>query len=97
MQADTFEWDDAKAEVNYRKHGVDFETATEVFADLFATEEFDRESSLDGEDRFRMTGTGGGALLTVIYTQRDERIRIISARRATRREHDDYYSANSKE
>jgi uncharacterized DUF497 family protein len=38
MDDDTFEWDDAKAESNYRKHGVDFETATETFADPFAIE-----------------------------------------------------------
>ena len=97
MQDDEFEWDDAKAEDNYLKHGVDFETATEVFADLFAIEEPDPRSDDYGEDRFCITGMGGGALLVVVYTEREERIRIISARRATKREHDDYYRQNSKE
>jgi uncharacterized DUF497 family protein len=97
MQDDEFEWDDAKAEANYQKHGVDFETATEVFADLFAIEELDPGSDDHGEDRYRITGMGGGALLVVVYTEREERIRIISARRATKREHDDYYHQNSKE
>jgi len=41
MPDDTFEWDDAKAAGNYRKHGVDFETATEAFADPFAIERAD--------------------------------------------------------
>lgn len=97
MRDDEFEWDDEKAEANYRKHGVAFETATEVFADAFAIEDRDPESDDYGEERFRVTGMGGGALLVVVYAEREERIRIISARRATKKEHDDYYRQNSQD
>jgi uncharacterized DUF497 family protein len=92
-----FDWDDAKAEANYRKHGVDFETATEAFADHFALERLDPSSIDYGEDRFLITGMAGGRLVTVVYTERDETIRLISARGASKREHDDYYRQNSQE
>jgi uncharacterized protein len=85
-----FEWDEPKAASNLRKHGVDFETAKQVFADPFAVDAFDPLSADYGEDRFVITGYGGGRLLTVTYTLRDETIRLISARKATRKEHDDY-------
>jgi uncharacterized DUF497 family protein len=92
-----FNWDDLKAEANYRKHGVDFETATEVFDDHLALERFDPLSEEYDEDRFLITGMAGGHLVTVVYTERNGTIRIISARRATKREHDDYYRQNSQE
>jgi uncharacterized protein len=89
-----FEWDDAKAEANFRKHGVHFDVATEAFRDLFGVEDVD--TSMDyGEPRFKLTALAARRLITVIYTEREERIRIISARQATRREHDRYYSQNS--
>ena len=91
-----FEWDGAKAAANFGKHGVDFATATEVFADPFAIEALDPDSDMHGEARFRITGRGGGVLPTVVYTDRHERIRIISARRATRQEHDNDHIANSQ-
>jgi hypothetical protein len=91
-----FEWDDAKAEANFRKHGLDFETATEVFRDVFAIDDFDARMDY-GEQHFQIIGHVGGKLVTVIYTERGERIRIISARHATRREHDRYYHKNSQD
>ena len=91
----TFEWDAAKAEANYRKHGVDFPTATEAFGDPFGIEEFDPFSDEYGEDRFRLIAMGGGSLLAVVYVERTGNIRIISARHASRQEHDDYYRQNS--
>jgi uncharacterized protein len=97
MHDDAFEWDDAKAESNYRKHGVDFETATEAFADPFAIERVESSAARDREERFLITGMAADGLLTVVYTMRRERIRLISARRATRREHDNYYRQNSEE
>jgi uncharacterized DUF497 family protein len=90
-----FEWDPAKAEANDRKHGVDFPTATEAFGDPSGIEEFDPRSDEYGEDRFILIAMGGGALLFVVFTERDDAIRIISARQATRQEHDDYYRQNS--
>ncbi|HEX7760090.1 MAG TPA: BrnT family toxin [Caulobacteraceae bacterium] len=97
MGDDLFEWDAAKAEANYLKHGVDFPTAAEVFSDPFGIEEADPRSAGYGEDRFLLTGMGGGSLLTVVYTERGESLRIISARRATKHEHDNYFLQNSQE
>jgi uncharacterized protein len=92
-----FDWDDVKAESNYRKHGVSFETAARVFEDHFALERFDASSGEYGEDRFIITGMARGRLLTVVHTERDEITRIISARKASKSEHDDYFSQNSEE
>ena len=50
-----------------------------------------------GEHRFQIIDHAAGKLVTVIYTERGERIRIISARQATRREHDRYYHKNSQD
>lgn len=91
-----FEWDEAKGEANFRKHGVDFATATRVFADPFAIERLDRSTAY-GEIRLLITGMAEGALLTVVYTERGEVVRIISARRATKKEHDNYYRQNAQE
>ncbi len=93
MMDDAFEWDDAKAAENYAKHGVDFETARQVFRDPFAIEVLDDREDY-GEDRFVLIGTAEGVLLTVIHTERDGRIRLISARHATRPEHDEYFAQN---
>ena len=69
---------------------MSFETATEVFSDPFAIERRDDREDY-GEDRFILIGIAEGTVLTVVYTERDGRIRIISARQATKREQDDYF------
>ncbi len=84
-----FEWDTRKADHNQSKHGVTFETASYVFADPYALTEQDRLER--GELRWRTIGLVGGiSVLFVAHTVEqqgpDELIRIISARRATRRE-----------
>lgn len=84
-----FEWDEAKAGTNVRKHGVRFEDAMLVFADPFALVHQDRIAG--GELRWQTLGLVGGILLLLVaHTVRseaaDEIIRIISARRATRKE-----------
>jgi uncharacterized DUF497 family protein len=94
MASDDFEWDEAKAAENYAKHGVSFEMATEVFKDPFAVERLDDREDY-GEDRFILVGTAEGVLLTVVHTERNSCIRIISARRATKYEQDDYFTENS--
>ncbi len=84
-----FEWDRSKAKVNGQKHGVSFEEAQSVFYDEFAVQFFDDEHSLPDEDRFLMLGMSSGAnLLIVCHCEREAGgvIRIISARRATKRE-----------
>jgi uncharacterized protein len=92
-----FDWRDTedKAARNLRDHGVSFELATTVFNDPFAVERLDDRDDY-GEERFVITGIAEGNIhLLVVYTERQGRIRIISARRATKREQDDYFRQNS--
>jgi uncharacterized protein len=96
MMADDFEWDQAKAAANYKKHGVRFEHAVGAFEDPFALIELD-ESEEYGEDRFLLTGRAAGGILVVVYTERGERVRIISAREATEYERRNYYRAAQKD
>jgi len=67
--------------------------AKEVFKDPFAVERLDDREEYD-EDRFILIGTVEAAVLTVVYTEREGRIRLISARRASRHEQDDYFIQN---
>jgi len=84
-----FEWDPVKARTNQRKHGVAFEDAMHVFEDSYAL--FEPDTGSAGEVRWRALGRAGGvAVLLVAHTVReegeDEVVRLISARRATRKE-----------
>jgi uncharacterized protein len=89
-----FEWDDAKAEANERKHGVSFTEAMTIFADPLSVTGYDpRHAAAD--DRFLTMGTSvAGRLLVVSHTDRGDAVRIISARMATRRERKDYEDGN---
>ena len=83
-----FEWDAEKAAINVEKHGVAFEEAQSVFYDEIAVQFFDEEHSIS-EDRFFLLGMSTGArLLLVCHCERESGniIRIISARKATKRE-----------
>lgn len=92
MQSELFEWDDEKAESNLHKHGVDFEEAATVFDDLYARYETDMLHSGD-ETRGIVTGFSSmSRVLLVVYTERTERIRFISARKATPAERRAYES-----
>jgi uncharacterized protein len=82
MQSDEFEWDDAKAKANLRKHKISFRAASRVFDDPLVLIEQDLAEDY-GEDRFLATGLIEGLLITVAYTERDDRVRIISARKAS--------------
>jgi hypothetical protein len=85
-----FEWDDTKANSNLKKHGIDFLDAVSIFLDPLRLEWLDDRRKY-GEDRFRTIGTESkGHVLHVVYTEREGRIRIISARLATRREREAY-------
>jgi uncharacterized DUF497 family protein len=87
-----FEWDPAKAERNLTKHGVSFEEAVTAFSDPLSLTVFDPDHSAD-EDRYVLQGVSSfGRLLVVAHTDRAARIRIISARLATRRERRSYAS-----
>ena len=94
MNDDEFEWDEDKAEANLRKHKISFQEASRVFDDLFALIEQDLSEDF-GEDRFLATGVIKGSLVTVVYTERDERIRIISARKANSDEQKRYYCSQT--
>ena len=86
----SFEWDEAKARTNARKHGVRFEEAATVFADPVSLTIPDPAHS-EAEDRYVILGESyTGKLLVVVHTERGDNLRIISARRATRRERQNY-------
>ena len=92
-----FEWDAAKAAANRSKHGISFELATRVFADPLAVSRQDRVKG--GEQRWQTIGLVDGVLLLLVaHTVRDESesevIRIISARKATRKERRDHEQEN---
>jgi hypothetical protein len=85
-----FEWDPDKAARNLAKHGVSFDEAATVFGDPLAMTYFDPDHS-DEEDRFVTFGhSDQGRLLVVSHTDREVRVRIISARAATRKERRQY-------
>ena len=90
-----FEWDDAKAAANLRDHGVSFARATAACRDPFAVEWIDDRQAY-GEERFILLGMKDGQILVVVYTERNTRIRIISARRATKHEEDLYFRQNAR-
>ena len=93
LRNDRFEWDDRKAKRNARDHDVTFELACLVFDDAKAVDRLDLDES--DEDRMLITGLVGDVLLTVCFVERVPRLRIISARKATNREDDDYNEANA--
>lgn len=81
-----FEWDYQKAASNLHKHGVSFDEAVSVFADVRALTFADTDHS-ESEDRSRTFGfSSRGRLLVVVHTERRNSVRIISARKTTRYE-----------
>ena len=82
-----FEWDEEKERINIEKHGIDFRTAVQVFHDENRIEYFDKIHSI-GEDRYITIGMIGERMIiiTLVYTQRVDVIRVISARVATKKE-----------
>ena len=87
-----FEWDDNKEKINIVKHGIDFSTAAHVFQDENRIEFFDEVHS-EYEDRYITIGqiNGIAIIVMVVYTERENAIRIISARKATNQETTMYY------
>lgn len=87
-----FEWDDEKARANIKKHGIDFETAARVFADENRLEIYDEVHS-ETEDRYITIGMidNVACVVMVVYTERGEAVRLISARKATSQERRMYY------
>ena len=89
MESDEFEWDDAKAEANSRKHHISFREASRVFDDPLVLIVQDLSEDY-GEERFLATGLVEDLLITVVYTERGDSIRIISARKANANERRTY-------
>ncbi len=77
-----FEWDKEKANENFKKHGVSFEEAALAFFDDNAVELFDELNS-GAEIRYQLVGISNTRLIFIAYTERNEKIRIISARKAS--------------
>jgi len=92
-----FEWDDKKARVNREKHGVSFDEAALAMDDPEAWTTIDTDHSTSREQREWRIGLAGSTLLVVIFTRRIERdsLRIISARRAGRRDRRKYERRNA--
>ena len=85
-----FEWDPNKAEANLSKHEVSFEEAVTVFADPLARIFRDEEHSVDELREIIIGHSAGHQLMLVNFTGINDRVRIFSARKATRRERKDY-------
>ncbi|MCP4406273.1 MAG: BrnT family toxin [Gammaproteobacteria bacterium] len=88
----SFEWHEAKSMANLSKHGISFEEAKSVFFDEYAVQFYDEDHS-SSEDRFVMLGISNQSrVLIVCHCERNsgETIRIISARKATKKEHSFY-------
>ena len=96
MQDDEFEWDDTKAATNLVDHKVSFDAARLAFGDVFAVSREDRRESY-GEERHLLIGMAQDRLLAVVYTLREERLRIISARFAEPRERRRYHEENTQD
>ncbi len=88
-----FEWDPNKAARNVEKHQVSFEEAATVFDDLLFITVIDEEHSVEEERYITIGLSQRGRLLLVAHTDRAGRIRIISARKATKREEKFYAEA----
>lgn len=79
-----FEWDEAKRRANYRKHGLDFRDAEKVFQGMTLTAEDKRQDY--GEKRLISLGRLEDIVVVVVYTERSEKVRLISMRRANQKE-----------
>lgn len=86
-----FEWDDDKAESNYRKHSVDFIDAVQIFMGPTLQAVDGRKDY--GEVRIKAIGEHGAQVFIVVFTPRDDAIRIISAWKAGKHDREKYYEA----
>lgn len=94
----TFEWDSEKEKANIRKHGIDFTTAARVFGDSNRLELYD-EAHSETEERYITIGAINGIMYVVfvVYTEREDAIRLISARKATPQERSLYYDHSQRD
>ena len=92
-----FEWHPVKAASNFRKHKVSFVEASTIFGDERVLVVPDREHSYDEERSLAIGRSEQGRLITMCFTERGERLRIISARLAERWERREYENASKQE
>ena len=92
----TFEWNQIKSEENARKHGITFEEAKTIFNDPFAITIDDPDHSNDEYRYIDIGFSSKGSLLVVWYTERNENIRIIGCRKATKYERKIYEGKNTQ-
>lgn len=85
-----FEWDEDKRIANVKKHGLDFIDAKRIFEGDIITVEDSRFAY--GEQRFISLGLLQGCVITIVHTENEDTIRIISARKATRNEERSYFA-----
>ncbi len=92
-----FEWDSEKDKINQAKHGIKFQTAKLIFNDPNRIELYD-EAHSDFEERYITIGMIDEVafVVTVVYTERQDAIRLISARRATKKEQEVYYHVDKR-
>jgi len=93
MKHSEFEWDEKKNKTNLKKHNISFEIAKEVFKDTNRIEAEDTRKDY-GEKRFVTIGKVKNLILTVVYTIRNTAKRLISARRASKKEREYYFKQN---
>ena len=86
-----FEWDEEKRQKNLKKHGIDFVKAKEIWRGTVL--EIPSPQTQHGEPRFLAIGEISGFCITVIYTWRKDKKRLISARKARKHEKEDYNNA----
>ena len=86
----SFEWDRRKAASNFSKHGVSFEEALTVFADPLARIFDDEDHSIEEQREIIIGHSADDRLLVVCFTAQGESVRILSARKSTRKERKDY-------
>ena len=90
MENPEFEWDDEKAVSNLKKHDISFEEGTTIFNDPLVVTITDPDHSKDEERYISLGISVQGRLLVVVHTERDERMRLISYRKATSAERKNY-------
>ena len=90
MNLEEFEWDENKNVLNQINHRVSFEEAILAFSDPNNFERYDQAHSL-AEDRWLLYGISGLDILIVSFTEKDGIIRIISARKAEKKEEEEYF------
>lgn len=83
-----FEWDENKRQANLKKHGIDFLDAIEIFSDV---DRIELETTRNGEKRYQTIGIIDDVTILLVYTYRNKKIRVISARIASKNEREMYY------